>query len=35
MHTATAIDKLYNNSVNGTVDLADIQKFIDKTLNLL
>lgn len=31
----TAIDKLYNNPANGTVDLNEIQKFIDEAGKLL
>lgn len=31
----TAIDRLYNNPSNGTVDLTEIQKFIDEAGKLL
>lgn len=31
----TAIDKLYNNPASGSVDLAEIQKFIDEAGKLL
>lgn len=31
----TAIDKLYNNPASGTVDLTEIQKFIDNAAKLL
>ena len=31
----TAIDKLYNNPASGSVDLTEIQKFIDEAGKLL
>ena len=31
----TAIDRLYNNPTSGTVDLTEIQKFIDDAMKLL